>query len=91
MTKRELAREIADRLGGSCQHSIDFLDVFMEEVTAFFERGGEAITLRGFGTIGLSRRKAYDAKCPRTGAPTHIKATKTLIFKPSADLRSRLN
>lgn len=91
MTKRGLAREIADRTGGSISQALSFVEVLAEEITAHFERGGDSLMISGFGTFRLSHRKAFTAKSPRTGKTTNVPAAKSLTFRSSAELRSRIN
>lgn len=45
-------------------------------------------TIGTFGTFTVSKRKARKGRNPRTGEEIKIKASKTLRFRPSAQLKS---
>ncbi|MCI0753208.1 HU family DNA-binding protein [Teichococcus vastitatis] len=44
-------------------------------------------TLPSFGTFSVRKTKARKAMNPRTGEPVKVKASKTVRFKPSPNLR----
>jgi len=44
----------------------------------------------GFGTFSVRNRKARSGRNPRTGEPIKIKASKTVVFKPSPRLKNML-
>ena len=44
-------------------------------------------TIGTFGTFTVSKRPARKGRNPRTGEPIKIKASKTLRFKPSSNLK----
>lgn len=45
-------------------------------------------TIGTFGTFAVSKRKARKGRNPRTGEEIKIKASKTLRFRPSAQLKA---
>lgn len=49
-----------------------------------------AVTLAGFGTFSLRRRKARNGRNPKTGAPIRIPASRTVGFRPGTQFRSAL-
>jgi DNA-binding protein HU-beta len=50
-------------------------------------RRGEPVTLVGFGTFSVTRRKSRRGKNPRTGHPMHVAAGKSPRFRPSKELK----
>lgn len=48
---------------------------------------GEAVTLVGFGTFGVSKRKARTGRNPQTGAAIKIAAKKVPVFKAGKRLK----
>ena len=48
---------------------------------------GDAVTLVGFGTFGVSKRKARTGRNPQTGAPIKIAAKKVPVFKAGKGLK----
>jgi DNA-binding protein HU-beta len=52
---------------------------------------GQAVTLVGFGTFSVSRRKPRRGKNPRTGQPMVVAAGRTPRFKPSKELKRAIH
>jgi nucleoid DNA-binding protein len=48
---------------------------------------GDAVTLVGFGTFRVSKRKARKGRNPQTGAVLKIAAKKVPVFKAGKDLK----
>jgi len=48
---------------------------------------GEAVTLVGFGTFGVNKRKARMGRNPQTGAVLKIEAKKVPVFKAGKGLK----
>ncbi|MCM8768157.1 MAG: HU family DNA-binding protein [Candidatus Omnitrophica bacterium] len=49
---------------------------------------GEAVTLVGFGTFKVAKRKARTGRNPKTGATIKIAAKKVPVFKAGAGLKA---
>jgi len=54
-------------------------------------RKGSKVTLVGFGTFGISKRKARTGRNPQTGETIKIKAKTVVRFKAGAQLSKKLN
>ena len=54
-------------------------------------RKGQKVTVVGFGSFGLSRRKSRSGRNPQTGAPITIKAKKVVRFKAGKALDRNVN
>jgi DNA-binding protein HU-beta len=48
------------------------------------------VTLVGFGTFSVARRKARKGKNPRTGQPMNVTGGRTPRFKPSKEFKRAL-
>jgi DNA-binding protein HU-beta len=48
---------------------------------------GQAVTLVGFGTFSVARRKSRRGKNPRTGKPMNVVAGRSPRFRPSKELK----
>ena len=48
---------------------------------------GQKVTLVGFGSFGIGRRKARTGRNPQTGKPIKIPAAKVVRFRPGAELK----
>jgi nucleoid DNA-binding protein len=51
---------------------------------------GDTVTLTGFGTFKVAKRKARTGRNPQTGETIKIKASKTVSFKAGKKLRESL-
>ena len=52
---------------------------------------GGTVSLVGFGSFGVTKRKARTGRNPKTGAPLKIKASKAPRFRPGKALKDALN
>ena len=51
-------------------------------------RKGQKVTIVGFGTFSVAKRKARQGRNPQTGAPIKIAARKVPKFAPGKELKS---
>jgi len=61
------------------------LDAFLDNVTKALKKNNR-VTLVGFGTFTVTKRKARKGRNPQTGESIKIKAKKVVKFKPGATL-----
>jgi len=61
------------------------------DVIAAQLRGGDAVTVVGFGTFSVRERAARTGRNPQTGASIMIKASKAPAFKPGKALKDAVN
>lgn len=86
MTKAELVNCLAK----DCKISKALAEKTLNGVThnvAKCLRKGDKITLTGFGTFYVSKRKARTGRNPQTGAEIAIKARRVPRFKPGKQLK----
>ena len=62
------------------------LRALLASIRASLKRG-QPVTLVGFGTFCVGRRKARKGKNPRTGLPMNMAGGRTPKFKPSPELK----
>ena len=62
----------------------------IEAVTKTLKKGG-TVSLVGFGSFGVTKRKARTGRNPKTGAALKIKAAKVPRFRPGKSLKDALN
>jgi DNA-binding protein HU-beta len=89
MTKSELVGKIAGDAGITKIAATAALDSFIEGVIQAL-KGGDKLTLIGFGTFSVSKRAARKGRNPFTGEEIKIKAKKVARFKASKDLSGKL-
>lgn len=78
MNKSELITEIATTLN-SKKEAESALNSLLDTISATLKKG-DKITLPGFGTFKVSKRKARTGRNPRTGEAIKIKAHKVPQF-----------
>jgi len=90
MNKGELIDAVADSADISKAATGRALDAMLEAITKALKKG-DSVTLVGFGTFSVRKRKARSGRNPRTGEKIQIKASKALGFKPGKGLKDALN
>ncbi|MEK6582135.1 MAG: HU family DNA-binding protein [Nitrospirota bacterium] len=79
MTKAELIDKIASGAGLSKTDASKALDAALNAIKASLKKG-QKVTLVGFGTFSVSKRKARKGRNPRTGQAINIPAGKAPKF-----------
>lgn len=90
MTKSDIVEKISRQHGLYKRESVILVDSVFKLIEEGLEKG-EQIKISGFGRFEVKQKAARLAKNIRTGEPILIDARRTLTFKPSELLRSRLN
>jgi len=86
MTKAQLIDSIAKKAKISKKAAGIALDAFVDAVTAALKKG-DRITLVGFGTFMVAKRKARTAKNPQTGETIKVPAKRVPKFKAGRELK----
>jgi len=87
MNKSELINEVARKTGLSRREAEVGVQTMLDLIAKDVAKGG-TVTLTGFGTFDVGKRKARSGVNPRTGEAIKIPATKMPRFKPSRNLRN---
>ncbi len=90
MTKTELIDQVAEDTGLTKIDAGKVLDVTINTIINTV-KGGEKITLTGFGTFMASERNAREGRNPRTGETISIPATKVPKFVAGKGFRVAVN
>jgi DNA-binding protein HU-beta len=90
MNKAELIDAVADAADISKAAATRAVDGALASITKALKKG-DAVTLVGFGTFSVRKRKARTGRNPRTGEAIDIKASKVPGFKPGKALKDALN
>jgi nucleoid DNA-binding protein len=91
LTKTEIANRLALAAGLSLRQAARIVDLTTGFIAQHLADGGETVTLRGFGTFRLAKRKGFVTSDPRTGKRLVCKPSKFVTFKTSRDLNARIN
>ncbi len=89
MTKAELIGNIAKEAKITKAAAEKALNSFTGNVTKALKKG-DKLTLTGFGTFMVAKRKARSGRNPRTGKEIKIAATKVAKFKPGNKLKTTI-
>lgn len=87
MNKAEIVARIALDTGLTKSAVGKCLDAFVSDVTKSLKKG-EKVTLVGFGTFVVGRRKARTGRNPQTGAPIRIAARRVPRFTAGKELKA---
>lgn len=90
MNKAALIGKIADDAGITRTAAASAIDSLIDGITSSLKKG-QRVTLVGFGTFGVSKRKARTGRNPQTGATIKIKAKTVARFKAGKQLDKKLN
>jgi len=86
MTRADLVAPMASASGWSKAAADRALRTLLASIRTSLKRG-QPVTLVGFGTFSVSRRKPRKGKNPRTGKPMNVVGGRTPRFKPSKELK----
>ncbi|NIO05811.1 MAG: DNA-binding protein [Proteobacteria bacterium] len=87
MTKADLIAAVAKEAKITKTAAEKAVNACTSSVTSAL-RKGDKITLTGFGTFSVAKRRARKGRNPRTGREISIPASKVAKFKPGNKLRS---
>ena len=90
MNKAALIDKIAKDAGITKTAAASAVDSLVHGITTSLKKN-QRVTLVGFGTFGVTRRKARTGRNPQTGETIKIKAKKAVRFKPGKQLEKALN
>jgi DNA-binding protein HU-beta len=86
MTKDELIEKVASGAGLSKADAARAITATLNTITSALKKG-QSVTLVGFGTFKVSKRKARKGRNPRTGEVINIKAAKVPRFSAGKALK----
>jgi len=86
MTKSELIDKIASGVGLNKADATKALDTTLNSIRASLKKG-QKVTLVGFGTFSVVKRKSRKGRNPRTGDVINIPAAKTPKFTSGKALK----
>jgi DNA-binding protein HU-beta len=89
MTKADLIDKVASGAGLSKADAGRALDAALDAIKKSLKKD-QKVTLVGFGTFSVAKRKARKGRNPRTGEEIKIAASKTPKFTPGKMLKQAL-
>lgn len=85
MNKAQLVDAVA-KVVCSKKEAAAAVDAVLDAITGSLKKG-QAVTLVGFGTFKVAKRKARTGRNPRTGKEIKIPAKKVPVFKAGSELK----
>jgi nucleoid DNA-binding protein len=89
MTKKDIAKAIAERTGIPLAHVAVIVQRVLDGITEILLSGGR-IELRNFGVFEVKERKPRRARNPRTGEAVHVPAHFVVSFRPGREMAKRI-
>jgi len=89
VNKKDLVGKIASDASLTRAQASRALDAFVQGIRASLVRG-DRVTISGFGTFGVSHRKARRVRNPRSGSDMEVAAKRVPRFAPGAELRTAI-
>ena len=90
MNKGELVGKIAKDASITKRQAEKAFNSFIGSVNTSLKKG-QKVTIVGFGTFSVAKRKARSGRNPQTGAPIKIAARKVPKFTAGADLKKMVS
>lgn len=90
MTKTELIKEAANKLGVTEKSVAETTNCLLEVIAQTLEKG-DAVRLLWFGTFERKERAARSGFNPGTKEVIQLPATRTVTFKVGKELKDRVN
>ncbi len=83
MTKKEIVKEIADRLGLTQLQTKEIVQLTFDAIIdTLIQSDDHRIELRNFGVFQVKRRAARNARNPRTNEKVSVPPKNVVTFKP---------
>jgi DNA-binding protein HU-beta len=89
MNKADLINEVAEVVS-SKKEAQGAVDCVLNSITSALKKG-DTVTLVGFGTFKVVKRKARSGRNPQTGEEIRISASKAPKFTPGKALKDAVN
>lgn len=89
MNKGELIDEVANEIDYTKVETKRIVECIFKNVTDCLAQG-DAVRLVGFGTFGIRKRAAREARNPRTGEKISVPAISVPFFKAGKELKEKV-
>jgi DNA-binding protein HU-beta len=90
LTKKELADQVAKAAKLSKKDAMAAVDATLDSITKSLKKG-QKVSLVGFGTFEVRKRKARSGINPQTGDKIKIAASKVPAFRPGKALKAAVS
>ncbi len=90
ITRLDLSESLIREIGLPKTETIDLVEMVLDEISQAALRG-EDVKISLFGTFSLLDKNPRIGRNPKTGEEKTISARRVMNFRPSANLRNRVN
>ncbi len=90
VTRADLADALHENLGLARSECYQLLEDVLNEISDCLARD-EPVKLTGFGSFSVRHKKERMARNPKTGEAVLISPRKVILFRPSQNLKQRIN
>lgn len=90
LTRQDIANAVHNQLGLSRNESAELVESVLEELSVCFE-SGEQVKISSFGTFSVSQKTQRVGRNPKSGEEAVITPRRVLSFRPSSQMRDRVN
>ncbi len=90
LTRIDLSEALIREIGLPRTETIDLIEMVLDEISQATLRG-EDVKISLFGTFSLLDKSERIGRNPKTGEEKKISARRVVSFRPSANLRNRVN
>ena len=90
VTRKELALSVTEKLGVSQRNAAEIVDTVFATLKNTLVNG-ESIKLVQFGTLNVRDKSPRRGRNPKTGESMTIAKRQMITFRPSRQLRDKLN
>jgi DNA-binding protein HU-beta len=87
VNKEQLVERVAERTGATKKDAMEVINSALDHITTTLKKG-DKVTLVGFGTFLIRKRKARDGRNPQTGAKIKIPAKRVPAFTAGKELKA---
>lgn len=86
MNKASIVDKVHDKLGGTKADAERAVDTVFDSITSAL-KGGQEVSVAGFGIFSTKMRAARQARNPRTGEPIQVPSMRVVKFRVSKTLK----
>ena len=90
ITRQDIANAVHNQLGLSRNESSELVEAVIEEMCLSFE-AGKQVKISSFGTFLVSAKAERIGRNPKSGQEAVITPRRVLSFRPSNQMRDRVN
>tara|TARA_Y100000590_G_scaffold468225_1_gene650100 strand:+ start:29150 stop:29443 length:294 start_codon:yes stop_codon:yes gene_type:complete len=90
LTRLGICESIYEQIGLSRKESLDIVQNIIQKKSTQLESGSD-VKLSSFGSFLLKQKKQRIGRNPKTGIEAVISERNVIVFRPSAQLKNKIN